>query len=210
MIIGLIGMSGVGKSTWAARLAGAGFVHHDCDALIARRLAKWTGRTEATVDELGAWMGYPYEPGFAEREAAYLAAEATVLREIVDHLANLPHARRHVIDMSGSAIYVDPPILVDLRQIATIVYLEAAPDRRAALLAAYTRTPRPVIWRDHYRPHPGEEPAGALTRCYPHLIASREAHYRSFSHLTLPDQIHHDPALNVDGFLAHLQKVAAQ
>ena len=38
MVIGLIGMAGIGKSRWAARLADAGFTALHCDDLIAERL----------------------------------------------------------------------------------------------------------------------------------------------------------------------------
>ncbi len=210
MIIGLIGMSGAGKRTWAARFAAAGFTRYDCDALIARRLHAITGRPDATVDQLGSWMGLPYEPGYREREAAYLAAEHAVVHTILAELAATPAGHNIVIDMSGSVIYIEPDLLAELRRQATIAYLVAAPHRYAELLAAYARTPRPLVWHGQYQPLAGEPPALALGRCYTNLIASRIEHYRALCHVAIDDALHSAPECSVADLLNMIRQTTQQ
>src|SRR5262245_4326769 len=107
MRIGLIGMSGAGKTSLALKLTAAGFEHIDCDRLIAARLSAALDRQLATVDDLGAWLGFPYEDGFRNKEARYMDCEIAVLREIADRLSRTSrHEQNMVVDMGGSAIYI--------------------------------------------------------------------------------------------------------
>jgi dephospho-CoA kinase len=59
MILGLIGMSGVGKSYWADRLEAAGFDCFHCDDLIAQKLRPGFDVACGSVYDLGRWMGFP-------------------------------------------------------------------------------------------------------------------------------------------------------
>ena len=200
MIIGLIGMSGAGKSSWAERLAAAGYAWLHCDALIAERLRAQFDIGDGSVYDLGAWMGFPYEARYDEREALYLAHEAAVLDTIADALSVTP-AQNTIIDMTGSAIYVDSDVLARIKQLATIVYLAVSDSTQTRMLEHYLDSPRPVIWRGAFEPRPGEAPAAALARCYPLLLADRDRRYRALSQVTLDDTQHRDPAYSVDAFL---------
>ena len=82
----VFGMSGVGKSYQAERLALAGWAHHDCDAEIALRLSSLVTPQpgEAPVIALGRWMGMPYTDEHFARERAYLALEQQVTTDAVD------------------------------------------------------------------------------------------------------------------------------
>jgi shikimate kinase len=200
MIIGLIGMSGAGKSSWAERLATAGYAWLHCDALIAERLRGAFDIGDGSVYDLGAWMGFPYEARYAEREALYLAHETAVMQAIADTLAATP-AQNTIVDMTGSAIYVDSHVLRRLRQLATIVYLAVSDTTQARMLQHYLDSPRPVIWHGAFQPLPGEAPTAALARCYPVLLAERDRRYRALSRVTLDDTHHRDPAYSVDTFL---------
>lgn len=202
MVLGLIGMSGIGKTAWANRLAGAGFDCLHCDDLIAARLCARFAIASPSLGDVGAWMGLPHEQHYPAREAAYMAEETAVLRALADDLARgAGPGRRLVIDFAGSAIYADRATLDALRGAATIVYLAAGPAHQRQLLQAYIAQPRPLIWNGAYRPAANEPPAAALARCYAHLLAQREARYEQLCHVRLDAATHTDPALSVAGFL---------
>ena len=88
MKLSLIAMSGSGKSYWSAKLARHGFRHFDCDRMIASKLGPALTRADGTVLTLGEWMGFPYQPGYQQREAQYLAYEKEVLGEILTAIAS--------------------------------------------------------------------------------------------------------------------------
>lgn len=209
MIIGLIGMSGAGKSAWAARLAAAGFTWIHCDELIADRLGAEYDLGAGSVYDLGDWMGLPHEPRYAAREALYLAHETAVLRELVAR--TLPRRQpdaRIVIDTTGSAIYADPTVLGRIRASARLIYLAVAPAQHAQMVAAYQARPRPVIWNGCYQPLPGEPAEAALARCYPLLLAERERLYARLAHITLAAGQHADPAFTTEDLLRYADKGA--
>jgi shikimate kinase len=204
--LGLIGMSGIGKTAWAERLAAAGHGCLHCDDLIARRLRRRFAIGSPSLADVGAWMGMPHEPHYAERAAAYLAAECAVMRAIAAMLARRPEAGRGlVVDLTGSAVYVDPATLRALRETTTIVYLEADATRQERLLAAYLAQPRPLIWGGAFQPEPGEPPEAAVARSYPRLLARRAALYDRLSHVRVPASVHLDPNLSVADFLHYVE-----
>ncbi len=187
MRIALIGMSGTGKSYWSFRLARTGFERLGCDDQIGLKLARQLALGDASIETIGQWMGFPYDGGFAEREARYLDLEHHVLSGFLNTLDQRTDQRApsFVIDTTGSVIYLADPLLERLRRAAVVVYLAAAPDNQQQLLAAYRNKPRPVVWQGNYRRNPGEDTAAALARCYMQLLADRDDRYRRWAHLTL-------------------------
>ena len=202
MILGLIGMSGVGKTTWAKRLAAAGFTCLHCDDLIAEKLQAQGGVSDRSITAIGRWMGFPDDDQYAARETLYLACETEVLRDIAASLAaNHTTNESLLIDMTGSAIYVAPAILAALRRHATIVYLATTATQHDDLLRAYLASPRPVLWHGHYQPAPGEAAHTALARCYTDLLRDRASRYIALAHVALPPAIHQNPDANANDFL---------
>lgn len=181
----LIGMSGVGKSFWAKRLAAAGFARYDCDADIAAHLGEivTAAPKEELVHALGRWMGMPHDPGYAEREARYLALEEAVTRAALS--AATAARGPSVIDTTGSVIYLPGALLAALRAECRVVYLRSPEARRAAMLARYVAEPKPVVWGGAYAPRDGERPEDALSRCFAELLALRDARYAALAHVTL-------------------------
>jgi shikimate kinase len=207
MQIGLIGMSGAGKTSLALKLAAAGFEHIDCDRLIAAKLSAELDQPLVTVDDLGAWLGFPFEAGFRDKEARYLECEIAVLREIAERLAHANgHEQNLVIDMSGSAIYIGKARFFKLRRLMTVVYLAVPREAHARMLQEYLRRPRPIIWRGRFRPARGETQAAALARCYPKLIAFRERRYEALCDLQLDSQPHQRSELGVEHFLRFVRE----
>lgn len=203
MRICLLGMSGVGKSVWAKRLAARGAVRHDCDGAIGARLASILELEagEEPVHALGRWMGMPWSKGYAEREARYCALEAEVTREALD-AARGPGD--HVIDATGSVVHVPEDLLARIRAETRVVYLRTPASRRDAMLARYLEEPKPVVWGRKFISREGERPEDALPRCYGALLEWRDARYAALAHVTLDGAELEacDPGL--DAFLARI------
>lgn len=207
MIIGLIGMSGAGKSSWASRLAATGFTWLHCDELIAERLRASFDVGAGSVYDLGSWMGFPYDARYVRREALYLARETEVLATIAGDIARGRYANaKLIVDLTGSAIYVDRAVLNRLRQFATIVYLAVSPRLHDQMVRDYIANPRPLIWNGHYRQLPHEGPAAAVARCYRELLAERERLYEELSHVTIADALHRSAEFDVGAFLEYVER----
>lgn len=199
----LIGMSGVGKSFWAKRLAARGWTRHDCDGAIGARLRSLVTveRGEEPVHALGRWMGMPWSEGYAEREARYLALEEEVTREALE-AAMAPG--EHVIDATGSVIHLSEPLRSRLRAECRVVHLRTSGDRRDAMLARYLDEPKPLVWAGAFDVAEGEAPEDALPRCYAELLARRERRYAEMAHVTLDGGALEANDPSVEEFLARV------
>lgn len=176
-------MSGVGKSFWSRRLArDRGFVVHDCDAEIGARLSAIVTADpgEKPVHALGRWMGMPWTSGYAEREARYLALEETVTREALDAARS-----GHVVDTTGSVIYLPDDLLASMRARCRVVYLRTPEARRDAMLKRYLEEPKPVVWAGAFHAREGQPPLEALPAAYAELLAIRDRKYAALAHVTL-------------------------
>jgi shikimate kinase len=200
VIIALVGMSGVGKSTWAARFHAAGYRHVDCDALIAGELARQYQQSFTDLGAVGGWMGMPDAPQFAAREQAYLAAEAHVLAAALATLDRQPT----VIDCTGSVVYLPAGLLQRLRQHASIMHLAEGAASAQRRIAGYLAAPRPIVWAGAYQPQPGETRDQSIARCFAELVAWRVTRYRALCHHTIDEALHRDPACGVAGLLRQL------
>lgn len=207
MHLSLIGMSGSGKSYWSRELAELGFLRFCCDDLIAGKLAPELRRSNGTAMDLGEWMGFPYEPGYKERESTYLACEIAVIGEILDYLSGSNPGEQVVVDTTGSVIYAGQETLRRLRSITTVVHLETPAEMKESMLQEYVDQPRPVLWRDIFFKKQGETNQEALARCYPLLAFSREKLYCQHAHVTIDYY-----ARKREGFGARdfLEKIRAQ
>ncbi len=197
----VVGMSGVGKSFWAKRLEAAGWTRHDCDGEIARHVGDLAPPApgEEPVHALGRWMGMPWSAGYAEREARYLALEAEVTARAL-HAAG----EQHVIDATGSVIYLPRALRDELRRACRIAYLMVSPERRRAMLERYLVEPKPVVWDRAFKARPGEAPEEALPRCFAELLELRHQRYTELAHVVVDagELEAHDPGLA--GFLARV------
>ncbi len=161
----LIGMSGVGKSFWAKRLAERGWARHDCDGAIGARLG------------------------------------SLVTEEVTREALDAASAGDHVIDATGSVIYLSDSLRARIRAECRVVYLRTPDERRDAMLARYLQEPKPVVWAGAFDAR-GQAPEDALPRCYAELLALRDRRYAALAHVTLDgaELEANDPG--VDGFLA--------
>jgi shikimate kinase len=204
MRIALIGMSGSGKSFWSSVLSRHGFHKLGCDNAIGRRLVDGDELSEGSLDQIGRWMGFPFETGFARREALYLDHEKAVMDQFLTELETQPadDASPVVIDTTGSVIYTGSAIRQRLRQQTVVVYLSTSAAFRQALHQAYVANPRPVLWQQHFQKNTGEDNRSALKRCYKNLLADRDARYRRYAHLEILWDPKPDRDQDVDTLLA--------
>ena len=203
MRLSLVGMSGSGKSFWSKKLFRCGFVRFCCDDLIAARLSPELGKMADSIAAVGSWMGFPFEPRYKEREAAYLACEMEVMTELLQALGKSEEGagERIVVDTTGSVIYVGDENLAKLRSLTTIVHLATPLEIQKVMLEAYVKEPRPVLWREMFLKRSDEDDAQALARCYPKLLATRERHYEKLAHVTISYHHHRRAGFGVEDFL---------
>lgn len=208
MRISLIGMSGSGKSFWSGKLSRHGYQIFSCDELIAKRLeARLSGRGEAII-QLGEWMGFPYDPGYAEREAEYLRCEKEILGEIFDGLEDPGRTPSTdvLIDTTGSVIYTGEQILARLRRVTTVVRLATPASVREQMVRSYLAAPRPVLWQGMFVKAPHETDREALERCYAELLTTRERLYESFADMTISHDMHRRSDFGADEFLKEVER----
>jgi len=201
MHLALIGMSGIGKSYWSRRLTEIGYTYYGCDDLIATQLQAELNNSGDSLTEMANWMGFPYQSHYEPRARQYLHCEIEVMQAAVNQLKQAKADEKLVIDTTGSVIYVDPDILTELRQYATIVYLAITPKVHDNMLQRFFALPRPIIWQDQFQQLPHETPEAAIKRCYPNLLTYREQRYQECSDIVLPYAIHQQFELTAPQFL---------
>ena len=186
----LVGMSNMGKSLWAGRLAESGFTVYGCDDEIVQQLEselQAEGYAGGLTD-VAHWMGQPHEPQFPARQARYLGLEHQSLGRALE----LKSDSNRVIDTTGSVVHLDADLLQTLHRQTTVVYLAATPSMQEEMYRQYLAHPKPVVWGNSYRPHDNESSAAALQRLYPELLAHRSHLYTRIAHATLTrDQLLH-------------------
>ncbi len=202
MRVSFIGMSNIGKSFWSKRVAAeTGCPRIDCDTLIEKKLAPELA-TEGYrgLQGVAKWMGFPFNPSYAQNSRRYIELEQSVMRETLDTLhSNAPS--RIVVDTTGSVIYTGDDMLSELRATTRIIYLEASEDHIKTLFRRYTAHPKPVIWHESYKPETGESPQQTLKRCYPELLRDRARRYRDIAHVIIPFEKHSDPHMTVGALI---------
>ncbi|MGB9153946.1 MAG: hypothetical protein WCD70_12775 [Alphaproteobacteria bacterium] len=202
MRISLIGMSNIGKSTWAKRMAaGKGWKKIDCDALIEKKLApELAQKGYVGLQGMAAWMGFPFDPQYQANSGLYLSYEQEVMRETLGQLRK-DAASSTVIDTTGSVIYTGADILAELRDVTRVVYFEASEEHIEYLYQRYLKHPKPVIWSDKYTPRKGETQEETLKRCYPELLRDRARQYGKIAHMTIPFQQHRNRKADIDALI---------
>lgn len=176
-----------------------------CDDLIEARLAPRLAKGgHAGINGVAAWMGWPNDTDYAEREAQYLEEEIHTLDDALTAVEK-ESGEPVVLDTTGSVIYAGNNLLLRLRKRMTVVHLAASSEERQLLVERYLGDPKPVLWRGAFRPNPQETPRETVARCYPQLMAARRQSYEALAHCTLQVAELRDPALDAPGFLAKIR-----
>jgi shikimate kinase len=184
--LSFIGMSGAGKSYWTRKLASAGFNAIGIDDRIEQKLAReLAAGGYRGIGGVAAWMGWPHQPHYRERELRYLVCEVESMREALDEIEKSPN-ENIVLDTTGSVIYTGEDICRRMKRLTTVVYLAASAKEEEILIGRYLSDPKPVLWGDQFSEAPGESPQAAVARCYPQLIARRKKLYERLADRIVP------------------------
>jgi shikimate kinase len=204
--LALVGMSGAGKTFWTKKLAAEGWTAISCDDCIEQKLAsRLAAGGHAGINGVAAWMGWPDNPKYAEREAQYLEEEIHTLGEALTGLER-DSDKSVVLDTTGSVIYAGNNLLLRLRRRMTVVYLAASAEEQQLLIERYLSDPKPVLWRGAFKPKTGETPRETVARCYPMLMSARRQSYEALAHCTLQVAELRDPAFDTAEFLSRIQR----
>lgn len=174
--VAFIGMSNIGKSYTAMRLA----TKYDFSLIEVDKII-WENLGHDSMDAFAQWQGHPYTDGYNEREKHSIALETKATRKALE-----TDVRNPIIDTTGSVIYTDEDVLKALSENYYVVYIEAMPDHIERLKVQYFKQPKPLIWAGHYEKIDGKSETESILECYPKLLASRGMAYASRADVTLP------------------------
>jgi len=206
--LSLIGMSGAGKSHWAQKLAAAGFRVISIDDRIEEKLAgELAGGGYAGIGGVAAWMGWPNQPAYREREKKYSDCEIESMREALDEIQNAGEEAA-VLDTTGSVVYTGDEVCRRMQSLTTVVYLETSPAEEELLISRYLSDPKPVLWTDQFSQRPGESAKEAIARCYPQLLARRKKLYERYAHRVISMELLRSAQRDARGFLELLESQA--
>jgi len=193
--IAFVGMSNIGKSFTASRLAEAfEFKLIEVDKLIWNRLG------HDTMDEFAAWQGHPFEEGYAERESLSIEMENHATLSAVNSAKG-----NTILDTTGSVIYIDPENIRRLKEEFYVVHIKAEPSDMERLKFDYYDNPKPLIWHRQYRPKPGLSDSENILACYPKLLMSRAKEYAVMADKTVTSQFVLNPDLTDEELFAALK-----
>jgi shikimate kinase len=194
-------MSGAGKSHWTRKLAAAGFRAISIDDRIEEKLApELNAGGYRGIGGVAAWMGWPDQATYREREQKYLASEIESMREALNEV-EASGEDGIILDTTGSVVYTGEEVCRRLQHLTRVVYLAASPGEEDTLIARYLCDPKPVLWGNLFSQLPGESAKDAVARCYPQLIAYRRQLYERFAHVTVATAWLRDDPPDARGFL---------
>ena len=198
-------MSGAGKSHWAQKLAGAGFRVIGIDDRIENKLApELAAGGYRGIGGVAAWMGWPDDPAYRERENKYLECEIKSMGEALDEI-QASGEEGIILDTTGSVAYTGEEICRRMQNLTLVVYLEASRAEEELLIARYLTDPKPVLWGGQFDRLAGESTRDAIARCYPKLIARRKKLYERYAHRTVSMDRLRNVNLSARGFLELLE-----
>lgn len=173
--IAFIGMSNIGKSYTASRLAKShDFKLTEVDNLI------WEDLGEQSMADFARWQGQPYSDGYAEREAKSIALETKATRKALATTEG-----NQLLDTTGSVIYIDDDVLRALKEQWLIVHIKAEARDIDRLKADYFDLPKPLVWRDKFVRDTSLNEQDNIRACYDGLLQSRKTAYTALADVTL-------------------------
>lgn len=169
--IALVGMSNIGKSYTAKRLA----ENYNFNLIEIDKLIQLDMGHKSLVD-FAEWQGQPFSKGYAEREGRSIQLETLATKKAI-----LSKKNNTLIDTTGSVIYIDNTVLKKLTENFFIVYIQVHNDHLKNLTSQYLSNPKPLIWKNFYRKIPGKTHIESLMLCYPELLNARKKEYEKIS-----------------------------
>ena len=122
-------MSGVGKSHTAKKLEKKGFKRYSADEFIESKLEKVLRSYKYSgLADISKWMGQPYDDRYINRSKRYMDLENKSMKEIIRLAKSADPDEKIIIDSTGSIIYTDESVLVELMEISHLIYMETSAD----------------------------------------------------------------------------------
>jgi len=206
--LSLIGMSGAGKTHWSQKLAAAGLRVISIDDRIEKKLGpELAAGGYIGIGGVAAWMGWPDQPAYRERERKYLTAEIESMDEVLNEI-EASGGEGILLDTTGSVVYAGDDICRRMQALTTVVYLAVPAAEEENLIARYLSDPKPVLWGDQFEQQPGESAKDAVARCYPQLIANRKKLYERYANRVVSLAKLEGMRLDARGFLELLDAQA--
>lgn len=120
------------------KLQHLGFKHICCDDLIEEKLSpELTKLGYKGIADMAKWLGQPYDKQFTKNEKRYLELEKETMEEIL----NSKKTQNTVIDTTGSIIHTGEEIISDLKRKSLVIYIEATPEMKNAMLQNTSKIP---------------------------------------------------------------------
>lgn len=197
--LAFIGMSNIGKSYRANELkTHKGFEVHSIDDAISNVL-----NIRGDINNLAEWMGYPYDNRFTETQKNYLELEHKLTQNHPSPEGNF------ILDTTGSVVHLDNSAHEYLKNNFLIIQLDTPETIVEEMAQEFFRTPKPLVWGEHFSQKPGETKEEALKRCYPQLLNHRTQKYRSLADVTIPGSVSRSPDIDSESFWQAIQKSLA-
>jgi shikimate kinase len=201
-------MSGAGKTHWSQKLAAAGLRVISIDDRIEKKLGpELAAGGYIGIGGVAAWMGWPDQPAYRERERKYLTAEIESMNEVLNEI-EASGGEGILLDTTGSVVYAGDEICRRMQALTTVVYLAVPAAEEENLIARYLSDPKPVLWGDQFEQRPGESAKDAVARCYPQLIANRKKLYERYANRVVSLAKLEGMRLDARGFLELLDAQA--
>jgi len=195
--IAFVGMSNIGKSYTAMRLA----TKYDFKLIEVDKLI-WENLGHDNMEAFAAWQGHPYTEGYEARETQSISLEAEATRTALK-----TERRNPMIDTTGSVIYTDKYVLETLTKDYYVVYIEAMDEHLERLKAQYFKQPKPLVWAGHYEKLDGLSETESIMKCYPKLLESRSKAYAALADVTLPSTMILNADIKVREIFAALRPI---
>lgn len=206
MILSLIGMSGVGKTTLAKKLEKEGFIRFSCDTLVEERLKlMYPRRKFGGTRGMAKWMGHPYHKQYDQSSKEYIELEKDVMQLLLNQTKNMEKANV-VFDTTGSVIYTGSKILQQLCRKTNVIYLSSPPSVLKEMYKTFLADPKPIYWGNAFKKRADETNQEAIARCYTDLLAYRAKQYEKIAHKTIDYHVLRHKTFSVDYFLDYISK----
>jgi shikimate kinase len=186
--LAFIGMSNIGKSYTAMRLAR----YFDFELIEVDQLI-WEELGHDDMEGFAEWQGQPYSKGYAERETQTIDLETKATRKAMDI-----EGHNRILDTPGSVIYTGNETLTSLKATHYMVYIQASDAVMESLKVQYFKNPKPLIWKEHFKAEKNQTPEEAILASYPNLLTARSKAYEGLADLTLSSDFILDPAVKVE------------
>ena len=193
--IALIGMSNIGKSYTAARLA-----KHLNFGLVEVDKIIWETLGQDSMADFATWQGQPYSDGYAEREAKSIALETEATASALNRKSG-----NAILDTTGSVIYTDASVRKKLTRDWYIIHITASDADIERLKVQYFEQPKPLIWHGHFNQRDTETPTESIMRCYPDLLASRAKNYAALADAKISSNVILDHTLSIEEIFERLK-----